>query len=230
MVVSTLKKNNVKISGNPNSNQTIVFGHGFGTDHHVWRFISHAFIGEFRIVTYDNVGANDAVLATYNQSRYSKIDSYADDLVDLCDELQIRDAIYVGHSVSGMVGLLASQKAPEFFKKHVFINASPRYLNDDDYIGGFNQSDLDDLYQGMTNNYFAWAGGFASYAMGNPQNPKLADELARTLSAVRPDIAWLYPKSFSNLITEKIWLASKRNRLLSNANETLLFHWKLVNT
>jgi len=218
MVASAIKKNNVKILGNIHGNQTIVFGHGFGTDHTAWRFIEDAFQTDYRLVTYDNVGASDATLDAYSQTRYTMIDSYADDLVDLCDELDIRDAVYIGHSVSGMVGLLASNKAPEFFSKHVFMNASPRYLNDIDYVGGFNQFDLNDLYQGMANNYYAWASGFAAYAMGNPESPQLADEFARTLSAIRPDIALAVSKA--------IFESDNRKYLASFNKESLLIQCK----
>jgi sigma-B regulation protein RsbQ len=186
---NAVRKNNVKIEGNLESDKTIVLGHGFGTDHTAWRFITGAFKDDYKLITYDNVGAGEADLNAYNPIKYSRINSYADDLVDLCEQLGIRDALFIGHSVSGMVGLLASKKAPEFFSKHVFMNASPRYLNDTGYRGGFEQSDLNGLFNAMANNYQAWVSGFSSLAMSNPEKPYLAEEFARTLSAIRPDIA-----------------------------------------
>lgn len=189
------RKNNVHVFGDISSGQTIVFGHGFGTDHTAWRFITDGFKDDYRLISYDNVGAGEVTIPYYNQLRYSKLASYADDLVDICEELDVRDALFVGHSVSGMIGLLVSRKAPEFFAKHVFMNASPRYLNDEGYIGGFTQEDLNGLYEGMAHNYHAWASGFAAIAMQNEDKPQHALEFEKTLSAVRPDIALAVSKA-----------------------------------
>jgi sigma-B regulation protein RsbQ len=190
-----LRKNNVKILGNPDAPQTMVFGHGFGTDQSAWRQVLQAFSGDYRIILYDNVGAGNSDPDAFSAARYSRLTSYADDIIDFCDELKIRDAIYVGHSVSGMVGMLASKKAPDFFSKHIFMNASPRYLNDTQYVGGFSREDLDTLFSAMANNYQAWASGFAGAAMGNPEKPHLTDQFAQTLSAIRPDIALAVAKA-----------------------------------
>lgn len=197
MTMDALKKNNVRISGNPDGNQTLVFGHGFGTDQTVWRFITDAFAEDYRIITYDNVGAGGTNPNLYNHSRYARLNTYADDLVALAEELNITDGIFVGHSVSGMVGLLASKKNPRLFARHIFLNASPRYLNDEDqhYVGGFSQQALNDLFAAMANNYYAWVTGFAPVVMGNPGKPQLTEEFARTLSALRPDIALAVAKA-----------------------------------
>lgn len=184
-----LAKNNVRVSGNLESTKCLVFGHGFGTDQSAWRFILPEFEKEYKIVTYDNVGANEHTMSTFHPTKYSLLTSYAHDLIDICEDLEIHDATFIGHSVSGMVGLLASKIAPEFFAKHVFMNASPRYLNDVGYTGGFSQTDLDDLFNAMTTNYYAWVSGFAPVAMQNASKPELSMEFARTLSAVRPDVA-----------------------------------------
>lgn len=150
------KKNNVVVQGNRNAQQTLVFGHGFGTDQSTWRYTLDSFTDKFRVVTYDNVGAGQSDPAAFQATKYSSLQSYADDIIDLCDDLQIRNAIFIGHSVSGMAGMLASLKAPEIFSKHVFMNASPRYLNDHGYVGGFTQEDLNGLFAAMVNNYQAW--------------------------------------------------------------------------
>lgn len=183
------KKNNVQVHGKPDAAQTLVLGHGFGTDQSAWRFTMDSFTDRFRVITYDNVGAGQSDPGAYSQAKYSKLESYADDVIDLCDAFNVTNAIFIGHSVSGMVGLLASRKAPELFSKHVFMNASPRYLNDTGYAGGFDQKDLNELFDAMATNYYSWVGGFAPAAMGNPEKPQLADEFARTLSEIRPDIA-----------------------------------------
>jgi sigma-B regulation protein RsbQ len=130
-------------------------------------------------------------MKAYSPLRYSSLYSYAEDLLELCAELKLFQTIVVGHSVGGMVSLLAALMAPERFKQLVFLGASPRYLNDPTtgYIGGFEQSDLDHLYAAMSANYYAWASGFAPIAMANPDRPELSREFASTLSAIRPDIA-----------------------------------------
>lgn len=195
MVKTATKKNNVQIMGNKESEKTLVFGHGFGTDNTSWRFVLPAFENEYKIITYDNVGAGKSDMDAYNSVKYSHLNSYAQDLVEICDELDVEDAVFIGHSVSGMVGLLASKIAPDFFKKHVFMNASPRYLNDGLYKGGFDQSDLDSLYEAMATNYYAWVSGFSTLAMRNEDKPSLAAEFARTLSEVRPDVALAVAKA-----------------------------------
>jgi sigma-B regulation protein RsbQ len=184
---SILERNNVKILGS--GSQTLILAHGFGSDQTAWRHQVAAFASEYRIVLFDHVGAGKSDFAAYSPHRYSSLYSYAEDLLDLCAELKLTQCVLVGHSVSGMVSLLAALVEPQRFSQLIFISASPRYLNDEGYIGGFDQSDLDALYAAMSTNYYAWASGFAPIAMGNPDKPELALEFANTLSAIRPDIA-----------------------------------------
>ena len=171
------KRNNVEVLGQ--GEQTIIFAHGFGSDQTAWRHQVAAFRANYRIILFDHVGAGKSDMAAYSPRRYSSLYSYAEDL------------ILVGHSVSGMVSLLAALVDPNRFKQLIFMGASPRYVNDaaTNYIGGFEQSDLDALYEAMSSNYYAWVSGFAPIAMGNPDRPELATEFANTLSAIRPDIA-----------------------------------------
>lgn len=182
-------RNNVNLLGNLSSNQTIIFAHGFGSDQSAWRHQVAAFASDFRIVLFDHVGAGKSDFSAYSPRRYSNLYSYAEDLLDLCAELKLTNSILVGHSVSGMVSLLAALVEPQCFSQLIFVSASPRYLNDVGYFGGFEQSDLDALYAAMSSNYYAWASGFAPIAMGNPDKPELALEFANTLAAIRPDIA-----------------------------------------
>lgn len=187
MATSILERNNVKVLGE--GKQTIVFAHGFGSDQSAWRHQVEAFAPDFRIVLFDHVGAGKSDFSAYSPRRYSSLYSYAEDLLDICNELKLTKCILIGHSVSGMASLLAALVEPDCFSQLVFIGASPRYLNDEGYYGGFEQSDLDNLYEAMATNYYAWTTGFAPLAMGNPERPELATEFANTLSAVRPDIA-----------------------------------------
>lgn len=187
MATSILERNNVKVLGN--GDRTLVFAHGFGSAQSAWRYQVAAFAPNFRIVLFDHVGAGESDFTAYSPRRYSSLYSYAEDLLDLCAELKLAECILVGHSVSGMVSLLAALVEPQLFSQLIFVGASPRYLNDDGYVGGFEQSDLDALYAAMSSNYYAWASGFAPLVMGNPDKPELAQEFAKTLAAIRPDIA-----------------------------------------
>ena len=187
MATSILTRNNVKILGK--GEQTLIFAHGFGSDQTAWRHQVAAFAPSYRIILFDHVGAGNSDFNAYSPHRYSSLYSYAEDLLDLCAELKLTKPILVGHSVSGMIGLLAALVESNRFSKLVFIGASPRYLNDRGYIGGFERSDLDNLYAAMSANYYSWASGFAPLIMGNPDRPELAQEFAKTLTAIRPDIA-----------------------------------------
>lgn len=187
MVSSILQRNNVHQLGS--GEQTIIFAHGFGSDQTAWKHQVAAFSPNFRIVLFDHVGGGKSDVNAYSPRRYSSLYSYAEDLLDLCAELKLTNTILVGHSVSGMVSLLAALVEPECFSQLIFIDASPRYLNDVEYYGGFEQTDLDAFYASMSSNYYAWASGFAPLAMATQDQPELAAEFAKTLSAVRPDIA-----------------------------------------
>lgn len=187
MAASILERNNVKILGN--GGQTIIFAHGFGSDQTAWRHQVAAFSSDFRIVLFDHVGAGKSDFSAYSPRRYSSLYSYAEDLLDLCADLKLSKCILVGHSVSGMVSLLAALVEPDCFSQLIFIDASPRYLNDVGYLGGFEQHELDAFYEAMSANYYAWASGFAPIAMATQDKPELAAEFAQTLAAVRPDIA-----------------------------------------
>lgn len=191
MVFNPLKKNNVTILNGKNKDKTMVFAHGFGTDQTSWKQVASAFEDEYRIVLYDNVGAGLADPEAFSPNKYDTLQSYADDLVDICITLELEDVIMVAHSVSGMVASLATIQHPELFSKMILVGASPRYLNDEavGYVGGFDQPSLDGLYETMATNYFAWVSGFSAMAMENADRPELAQSFAKTLGDIRPDIA-----------------------------------------
>ncbi|MES2648010.1 MAG: alpha/beta hydrolase [Bacteroidota bacterium] len=209
-------KLNINILGNPNSHQTLMFGHGFGTDQRSFKDVVPFFEKDYRIILYDNAGAGNADISTFNASRYNTLNGYVNDLLEICKFLQLKDIIYVGHSVNGMVGLLASQKMPAYFSKLILLGASPRYLNDASqmYNGGFEQSDLDQLFEAMNNNYFAWASGFSRMVMDNHDRPHLAEHFAGTLKAIRPDIALSVVKA--------IFQSDHRNDLSKSTIPTLI--------
>lgn len=212
-----LKKNNINIIGNADG-QTIVFAHGFGTDQTAWEAVSTAFADKYRIILYDNVGGGKSDPDSFSPNKYDTLHSYARDLEDICTTLNISDAIMVAHSVSGMISLLTAVKRPEFFSKMVMVGASPRYLNDSNYTGGFEQQDLNMLYDTMANNYFAWVSGFSAAAMANPDRPHLAESFANTLNAIRPDIA--------QSVARVIFQSDHREDLKKLNKETLLIQAK----
>lgn len=185
------KKNNVNIEGNLNAKETLVFAHGFGTDQTAWAQVKQSFANDYRMVLYDNVAAGKAASEAYSPIRYNTLNSYADDLLAIIESLGIGQVTVVAHSVSSMITMLAALKKPEYFKKTVFIGASPCYINDvtSNYHGGFTREALDEMYEVMKTNYHAWVSGFSSMAMGNPDKPELGDSFARSLGAIRPDIA-----------------------------------------
>ncbi len=187
MVRSVLARNNVRVVGT--GPKTIVLSHGFGTDQTAWRHQEPVLAQTHRVVLFDHVGAGGSDLGAYSPRRYRSLHSFADDLLEILAELEVRDAVYISHSMGGMIGLLAALLEPERFARMIFITASPRYLNDAGYHGGFEQGDVDALYAAMTTNYQLWASGFAGLAMANSDRPELTQEFAGTLSALRPDIA-----------------------------------------
>ncbi|XZF14196.1 alpha/beta fold hydrolase [Chitinophagaceae bacterium MMS25-I14] len=189
--LNVFEKNNITICGNKEAMQTIVFGHGFGTDQHAFDAMLPAFERDYRLVLFDNTGGGKSDIRAFSPERYDSLHAYVTDLADIFRELGLKDVIYIGHSVNGMISLLTSIRYPEFFKKLVLIGASPRYLNDpaQNYTGGFTQPDLDNLYQAMRTNYQAWASGFSAYVTASPDRPDVAANFAHTLSDIRPDIA-----------------------------------------
>lgn len=167
----------------------LIFAHGFGSEQRAWRHQVAAFKNHYQIILFDHVGCGRSDFNAYTAERYGSIHGYAEDVLDLCEELDVRDATLVGHSMSGMAGMLAAIAEPKRFQRLVFVKASPRYLNDAGYVGGFDQSELDALYATMAANFHAWAGGFAKLVANMPEMPELAVEFAQTLSSMRPDIA-----------------------------------------
>ena len=187
MNANATKRNNVRILGQ--GPETLLFGHGFGCDQNTWRSIFPAFEKDYRIILFDYVGAGGSDLSAYTDDRYSSLDGYAQDVIDICSELELRDIIFIGHSVSSMIGVLAIKKAPHLFKKIVFIGPSPRYMNADGYHGGIDAKDLEDLLEVMDSNYLGWSRMVAPLIMANEQSPELANALTESFCSTDPEIA-----------------------------------------
>ncbi len=179
-----LARNNVHVVGNTESGRTLVFVHGFGTDQCAWHAVARPFLKDHRVVLLDNVGAGGAAPDAVVQHRYLNLRSYATDLLEVCRALRIKDAVLVGHSVGAMIGILAANTEPGRFSRLVLIGASPRYLDEPGYHGGFAKSDLDALYSAVSTGYREWADHFAPLAMGNSDRPQLAQYFATTLKSI----------------------------------------------
>ncbi|XP_059457087.1 probable esterase KAI2 [Corylus avellana] len=179
---------NVKILGSGERN--IVLAHGFGTDQSMWKHLVPLLLDDnHRVILYDNMGAGTTNPDYFDFERYSTIEGYAYDLLAILEELQLDSCILVAHSVSAMIGAIASITRPDLFSKIVMLSCSPRYLNDVDYYGGFEQEDLDQLFEAMRSNYKAWCSGFAPLAVGGDMDSVAVQEFSRTLFNMRPDIA-----------------------------------------
>jgi len=167
-----------------------VFAHGFGCDQRMWRFVAPAFEEEFRVVLFDYVGAGRSDGTAYDPVRYGSLDGYASDVIEVIDALGLRDVVFVGHSVSSVVGLLASIRRPELFSKMVLVCPSPCYINQPPgYVGGFNRSDIDGLLDLMDKNPSGWAGFLAPIVMKNAERPELGAELEASFCAMKPEVA-----------------------------------------
>jgi len=181
------RRNHVTVTGA--GSKTIVLAHGFGSNQTLWRRQVEALSSRYRIVLFDHVGYGRSDLSAYSPRRYRTLQGYAMDLLEVLGAAEATRVGYVGHSMSGMIGVLAAIAQPERFEKLMLMCGSPRYVNEEGYRGGFDQADIDATYEAMSTNYHAWAAGFAGAMMAAPERPHLAQEFADELSAVRPDIA-----------------------------------------
>jgi sigma-B regulation protein RsbQ len=167
----------------------MVFAHGFGCDQTMWRFMTPAFEDRFRTITFDLVGSGASDLSAYDRHKYGSLHGYADDLLEILDEFASGPVVFVGHSVSTMIGLLATIKAPQRFAAQVMVGPSPCYINDGDYIGGFTREDIDELLETMDANYLGWSSSMAPVIMGAPNQPELGKELTDSFCRNDPTIA-----------------------------------------
>ena len=167
----------------------MVFAHGFGCDQNMWRFVAPEFEGDFKVILFDHVGAGGSDLSAYDKTKYSTLDGYADDLVEIGSELGLKDAVFVGHSVSAMIGILASLKAPELFGRLVLVGPSARYIDDGDYVGGFSEKQIAELLEFLEDNHMGWSAAMAPSIMGNPERPELGEELTNSFCRTDPEIA-----------------------------------------
>jgi sigma-B regulation protein RsbQ len=185
--LSALQRHNVHLSGS--GAKAMVFAHGFGCDQNMWRFVAPAFADHFHVVLFDHVGAGGSDLSAYDPEKYASLDGYADDVLELCRELGVQGGVFVGHSVSAMIGVLAAKRAPELFERLVLVGPSPRYVDDEGYVGGFSEAQIHELLEFLDSNHMGWSRAMAPVIMGNPGRPELGEELTNSFCRTDPDIA-----------------------------------------
>lgn len=182
-----IARNNVTVTGT--GDRWMLFAHGFGCDQTMWRHVAPDFEDAFRVVTLDSVGAGGSDISAYDFAKYATLDGYADDIIEVAEALGIKNGVFVGHSVSAMIGALASIKAPGLFSELVMVGPSPRYTNDGDYFGGFEDDDIADLLSSLEANPMAWSEAMAPAIMGVPERPELGQELTESFCRLDPKIA-----------------------------------------
>jgi sigma-B regulation protein RsbQ len=187
-VGTVLERNAVRVSGVAGG-RPIVFAHGFGCDQGMWRFVAPDFEVDHRVVLFDQVGSGNSDLSAYDPEKYGSLRGYASDLVEICRELELTDVVFVGHSVSAMIGVLAFKHAPELFGALVMVGPSPRYVDDAGYTGGFTRSDISGMLDSRESNHLGWSAQMAPVIMGNPDRPELGQELTNSFCRTDPGIA-----------------------------------------
>ena len=190
---SVLSAHNVRTMGNPEG-QVLLFAHGFGCDQRMWRYVTPAFTDRYRIVLFDYVGAG-AATRTFDPQRYAELTGYADDVVEIVQALDLRNVVFIGHSVSAMIGVLAAKRAPDRFSKTVMIGPSPRYIDDEGYVGGFAPEDIEELLDNLESNYLGWSGAITPVIMGNADRPELTEELNNSFCRMDPTIAHTFAEA-----------------------------------
>ena len=182
-----IRRHHIRISGD--GTQPMLFAHGFGCDQNMWRFVAPAFADRYKVITFDYVGMGKSDLTAYDPDRYVTLQAYADDVLQICEALELRDVVFVGHSVSSMVGVLAAIREPERFASLTLIGPSPRYVNEDGYFGGFERADLEGLMELMDKNFIGWANFLAPVVMKNAERPELTAELEQSFCSTDPRVA-----------------------------------------
>ena len=187
-LVDVLARNNVTVTGRADG-QPMVFAHGFGCDQGMWRLVAPSFEQTHRVVLLDHVGAGGSDATAYDPVRHGRLEGYASDVVEVVEALDAPPVVFVGHSVSAMIGALAAAERPELFDRLVLVGPSPKYVDEGDYRGGFSQEEIDELLETMDGNYLGWSQHIAPVIMGVPDRPELGEELASSFCRSDPAIA-----------------------------------------
>ncbi|MFI6338889.1 alpha/beta fold hydrolase [Streptomyces sp. NPDC050535] len=211
--MDTRRRNNVVVTGRADG-PVLLLAHGFGCDQNMWRKVVPTLAESYRVVLFDYVGSGRADPSAWDERRYSSLDGYALDVLEICAELDLRAVTFVGHSVSAMVGVLAAAKAPQRIGRLVMVAPSPRYIDDDGYRGGFSAEDIDELLESLESNYLGWSAAMAPVIMGNADRPELGEELTASFCATDPDMARVFART--------TFLSDSRKDLKTVAAPTLI--------
>jgi sigma-B regulation protein RsbQ len=187
-----ISRNNVTRFGS--GSQTIIFSHGYGCDQNMWRYITPAFEKDYDIILFDHVGSGKSDEKMYDFAKYNSLNGYADDIIELCEELALEKVIFVGHSVSSIIGVLAAAERPDIFIRLIMIGPSPCYINDDEYFGGFSRKDIDELIETLESNYLGWSSAITPVIVGDPDKPEITEELHNSFCRMNPEIAKHFAK------------------------------------
>ncbi|GAB3900707.1 alpha/beta hydrolase [Spirosoma agri] len=188
MMTQTIRNRyNITVTGK--GTQPILFAHGFGCDQHMWRYVATAFEAHYQVIRFDYIGHGKASREAYNRERYASLQGYAQDVLDICQDLDLEQIIFVGHSVSSMIGLLASIQEPDRFERLIMVSPSPHYINEEGYTGGFERADIEELLDTMDSNFFGWATVMGPAIMANKERPELGQELIHSFCATDQAIA-----------------------------------------
>jgi sigma-B regulation protein RsbQ len=207
-----LHRNNVHVTGE--GNKAIIFAHGFGCAQELWRLIVPAFESDYKVILFDYTGSGNSDKSFYEQRKYNSLNGYTQDLLDVIKALKLDNVIFIGHSVSTIIGALAAIAHPSYFSKLVMVCPSPCYLNDEHYRGGFERDEIDALLHTMENHYLDWAAYFASKVMANGERPELKEELKDSFCKNDPVIA--------NQFARVTFLSDNRNDLKALKTPTLI--------
>lgn len=186
--MTAVDRHNIRVSGLPGA-QPVMFAHGFGCDQNMWRHVAPHFEDAFTVLTFDHVGAGGSDLSAYDPVRHGSLRGYAEDVLAIVHELDLKDVVLVGHSVSAMIAVIAAVAEPDRFDKLVLVGPSPRYTDDDGYTGGFTEADITELLESLDSNYLGWSSAIAPAIMGNPDRPELGAELTASFCRTDPEIA-----------------------------------------
>jgi sigma-B regulation protein RsbQ len=176
-VTDVLQRNNVHIIGQ--GPRTLLLCNGFGYNQRLWDHLAPALAAQYRVVLFDHVGSGESDRQAYDVQKYNRLDGYAQDVVEICQALHLRDAVLIGHSVGAIIALLAACAAPEHFGQVVLLTPSPCYINEPGYYGGFERENLQQVLDSMQTDYRSWAYQFADLLMGDANSPVLSEELGQ---------------------------------------------------
>lgn len=181
-----VKRHQVRVCGQLNAPETLVFVHGFASDQHAWQEVARPFESRYQVVLFDNAGTGASNPA---RASYLNLRGYADDVIAVVQSVNAAKVTVIGHSAGAMMCLLAAIKRPDLIARLVLLGASPRYLAEAGYPGSFTRDDVDRIYKAVMGDYTGWAESFARQAMENPERQHLAEDFAASLRSMPPDEA-----------------------------------------